>query len=110
MLLLECNLFFFSSRRRHTRSFGDWSSDVCSSDLPPRQSGCRVEGNGPLCASQGLCSSAHPRQNSSHAVPCRAALAIACQRSLKALEGFLEVPQISKADRLAPPLGRVQLG
>src|SRR5574340_642432 len=25
--------FFFSSRRRHTRSFGDWSSDVCSSDL-----------------------------------------------------------------------------
>src|SRR5207248_6534456 len=26
-------LFFFSSRRRHTRSYGDWSSDVCSSDL-----------------------------------------------------------------------------
>src|SRR5690349_24452223 len=28
--------FFFSSRRRHTRSLRDWSSDVCSSDLPPR--------------------------------------------------------------------------
>src|SRR5699024_11537254 len=30
-----CNLFlcFFSSRRRHTRSKRDWSSDVCSSDL-----------------------------------------------------------------------------
>src|SRR5437879_11235011 len=27
--------FFFSSRRRHTRYIGDWSSDVCSSDLPP---------------------------------------------------------------------------
>src|SRR5206468_7475356 len=27
-------LFFFSSRRRHTRSDRDWSSDVCSSDLP----------------------------------------------------------------------------
>src|SRR6202167_3057402 len=26
--------FFFSSRRRHTRCHGDWSSDVCSSDLP----------------------------------------------------------------------------
>src|SRR5207247_6735203 len=25
--------FFFSSRRRHTRSTRDWSSDVCSSDL-----------------------------------------------------------------------------
>src|ERR1017187_10881490 len=27
------SLFFFSSRRRHTRYIGDWSSDVCSSDL-----------------------------------------------------------------------------
>src|SRR5437867_8449838 len=29
-------LFFFSSRRRHTSSYGDWSSDVCSSDLLAR--------------------------------------------------------------------------
>src|SRR5205807_10432438 len=29
--------FFFSSRRRHTRLQGDWSSDVCSSDLSPPQ-------------------------------------------------------------------------
>src|SRR5256885_7802594 len=28
-----CCVFFFSSRRRHTRLQGDWSSDVCSSDL-----------------------------------------------------------------------------
>src|SRR5437764_12957623 len=28
------SFFFFSSRRRHTRYIGDWSSDVCSSDLP----------------------------------------------------------------------------
>src|SRR5437764_1416599 len=27
------HIFFFSSRRRHTRYIGDWSSDVCSSDL-----------------------------------------------------------------------------
>src|SRR5437016_11168404 len=26
-------IFFFSSRRRHTRLVSDWSSDVCSSDL-----------------------------------------------------------------------------
>src|SRR5437762_925605 len=31
--------FFFSSRRRHTRYFGDWSSDVCSSDLVGRTQG-----------------------------------------------------------------------
>src|SRR5437879_947429 len=41
--------FFFSSRRRHTRYIGDWSSDVCSSDLDKdganRDSGIRnVEG------------------------------------------------------------------
>src|SRR5438876_4792668 len=29
----ELLFFFFSSRRRHTRWTGDWSSDVCSSDL-----------------------------------------------------------------------------
>src|SRR5947199_10551663 len=29
--------FFFSSRRRHTRCLSDWSSDVCSSDLPLRE-------------------------------------------------------------------------
>src|SRR5438445_11620063 len=28
-----CFVFFFSSRRRHTRYWRDWSSDVCSSDL-----------------------------------------------------------------------------
>src|SRR3989440_583311 len=28
----RCIFFFFSSRRRHTRSDRDWSSDVCSSD------------------------------------------------------------------------------
>src|SRR5207249_7403752 len=31
--------FFFSSRRRHTRSKRDWSSDVCSSDLGLRDLG-----------------------------------------------------------------------
>src|SRR3712207_8879172 len=33
LALIEVALFFFSSRRRHTRYWRDWSSDVCSSDL-----------------------------------------------------------------------------
>src|SRR5215217_9160134 len=33
--LLRWILFFFSSRRRHTRYWRDWSSDVCSSDPGP---------------------------------------------------------------------------
>src|SRR5256885_12643567 len=44
--------FFFSSRRRHTRLQGDWSSDVCSSDL------CEIPeaygGLGLSCLAQGL--------------------------------------------------------
>src|SRR3989475_11054343 len=35
-------MFFFSSRRRHTRFDCDWSSDVCSSDLA--QAGIRIGG------------------------------------------------------------------
>src|SRR5690606_40932923 len=38
-------VFFFSSRRRHTRFSRDWSSDVCSSDL--------VAGDGPQCSEPG---------------------------------------------------------
>src|SRR2546421_9448594 len=33
---VQACVFFFSSRRRHTRSDRDWSSDVCSSDLSRR--------------------------------------------------------------------------
>src|SRR5690348_18483260 len=33
VIVIYCFFFFFSSRRRHTRWTGDWSSDVCSSDL-----------------------------------------------------------------------------
>src|SRR5699024_11726028 len=33
---------FFSSRRRHTRSKRDWSSDVCSSDLIPASSSSKA--------------------------------------------------------------------
>src|SRR2546426_4503115 len=38
--------FFFSSRRRHTRLQGDWSSDVCSSDL----CNARSARSSPVCA------------------------------------------------------------
>src|SRR5262249_56214189 len=37
MVMLALAIFFFSSRRRHTRLVSDWSSDVCSSDLLKNQ-------------------------------------------------------------------------
>src|SRR6266496_5735157 len=42
--------FFFSSRRRHTRSLRDWSSDVCSSDLSVVLAGGVLLAPGPLSA------------------------------------------------------------
>src|SRR2546430_16571908 len=51
-------MFFFSSRRRHTRFDCDWSSDVCSSDLQPstRLFACHHEDVQPdfLCLAKGL--------------------------------------------------------
>src|SRR5207249_6724583 len=41
--------FFFSSRRRHTRSKRDWRSDVCSSDL-----GATVDAIGSLLSASGV--------------------------------------------------------
>src|SRR5690348_3574343 len=48
-------LFFFSSRRRHTRWTGDWSSDVCSSDLDEEEGavGLLVDGDGVAAAEAG---------------------------------------------------------
>src|ERR687884_1133759 len=43
-MFIFLTVFFFSSRRRHTRYWRDWSSDVCSSDLSsqPNQTVCSI--------------------------------------------------------------------
>src|SRR5215211_9301651 len=56
------DIFFFSSRRRHTRSLCDWSSDVCSSDLSAE---CC------LVASRHAWSDAHDSRSWSYHVPRR---------------------------------------
>src|SRR6266542_5783772 len=65
MMQLGAYLFFFSSRRRHTSCYRDWSSDVCSSDL--LDSGYRdfAERFGPIMdvyAAEGVryCLEVHP--------------------------------------------------
>src|SRR5438045_5095553 len=49
-------MFFFSSRRRHTRCLSDWSSDVCSSDLnhpvEGRDNDKPIRVDAPHCASE----------------------------------------------------------
>src|SRR3712207_8938963 len=55
-LRLSSGFFFFSSRRRHTRYWRDWSSDVCSSDLPVlRRRGHKEPGGGYDLRRRGRC-------------------------------------------------------
>src|SRR5207248_3102636 len=57
--------YFFSSGRRHTISYGDWSSDVCSSDLSSKGSATRSCGRAnpiPLSASFAA--------RNGHTIPC----------------------------------------
>src|SRR2546426_3232981 len=64
--------FFFSSRRRHTRLQGDWSSDVCSSDLgsprasPNRRNGSHNGVSSPLRAKRMVSSNTMPKTGSRH--------------------------------------------
>src|SRR2546427_11097742 len=54
MLLTLGFVFFFSSRRRHTRFDCDWSSDVCSSDLIDRVESLRLQRIGQIVVLHGL--------------------------------------------------------
>src|SRR5688500_20234400 len=58
-------MFFFSSRRRHTRLQGDWSSDVCSSDLWFEIAG--LSAPRPLLMLQGMRDSIFPRTSARRA-------------------------------------------
>src|SRR2546426_7855720 len=85
-------IFFFSSRRRHTRLQGDWSSDVCSSDLEAKENdgGNRRRGALGLHAVL-LCRTARDRKstrlNSSHLV---ISYAVFCLKKKKKLIGSLD--------------------
>src|SRR5438067_2648221 len=62
--------FFFSSRRRHTRSKRDWSSDVCSSDLPaPEDTGHDHEPGGRPASIRLL----HPERDGTRRSSCASA-------------------------------------
>src|SRR2546430_17304061 len=68
------DVFFFSSRRRHTRFDCDWSSDVCSSDLSARARGppcepCKIDGK--LREAKGLLLEGATRRREAIHVPKR---------------------------------------
>src|SRR2546430_7471672 len=66
------SFFFFSSRRRHTRFDCDWSSDVCSSDLPSPPDPGRIQNAATAVAElairRSICLGIH-RNQQCHASP-----------------------------------------
>src|SRR5713226_9691071 len=65
--------FFFSSRRRHTIWTGDWSSDVCSSDLAGSVAGARAAQLEPALAGAPGPGSAGPQaRTGTEPIPIRA--------------------------------------
>src|SRR2546430_9980881 len=94
---LSLYVFFFSSRRRHTRFDCDWSSDVCSSDLASEKK-CHSTGwplamklcqSGPWIA--GVAMKSLPAANTSEAH-------VSVRASLNAWRGRCEVSGSSRTD------------
>src|SRR5688500_20218143 len=79
-------MFFFSSRRRHTRLQGDWSSDVCSSDL----GGIRAAGSNQVLGRGGF------RAGSSD----RTTIAEELRVTLKDMEKMAEIGRASCRERI----------
>src|SRR2546426_664929 len=88
--------FFFSSRRRHTRLQGDWSSDVCSSDL-------RVRWARSVIASAGL-RQFSPHSGAAATLPPTLPLLLRHRRYLRfrqdGFEGFRFPPQVLRSVRV----------
>src|SRR5476649_3044989 len=72
--------FFFSSRRRHTRSLCDWSSDVCSSDLRSLGSRRRTSAHSGSRQEKRYADRKSTRLNSSHTV---ISYAVFCLKKIK---------------------------
>src|SRR5256885_2761069 len=85
--------FFFSSRRRHTRLQGDWSSDVCSSDLAPVR--LRVPEGDTLpryvCEACGTIHYQNPRLVVG-CVPEHEGRILLCRRAIEPRRGYWTVP------------------
>src|SRR5438132_5572266 len=98
-------LFFFSRRRRHTRSLCDWSSDVCSSDLwkPRTRHGRRLERTDPRAIARG--GEAAPRRHPRPPRQQRTRALLAPSGPVEAAAGTAR--STDRRPRLAPVLARL---
>src|SRR5579872_6504803 len=103
--------FFFSSRRRHTRCGRDWSSDVCSSDLPPSP-GDRLQAAAGGGGAEGADDDEHHHHGGGDETeyPGGAAAPEKECDDVAREDGAEPAPGIHEADRARPDAGRVELG
>src|ERR1039457_5393980 len=103
---LDCAVgWFFSSRRRHTRLQGDWSSDVCSSDLFSAEfpTGTRSERSGRLVTEMA---NSVPATGMMMPTPIRSSVRTS---SLREIENFF-FPMARPRTATLPPLGSTPKG
>src|SRR5947207_9658753 len=102
---LRAFVFFFSSRRRHTRSLCDWSSDVCSSDLEAEELAVQVLGNEAEHVAHAL-RRYRPLAEGEHLIENRQAVPHAAVRALRdEVHGVLVSRQALGGEHLLQPLG-----
>src|SRR5256885_4046647 len=77
----SCFFFFFSSRRRHTRLQGDWSSDVCSSDLWRRSGG--VHGLSAVHSERQVCLASFHSRSEEHTSELQSPCNLVCRLLLE---------------------------
>src|SRR5689334_25078378 len=96
-------IFFFSSRRRHTRWNCDWSSDVCSSDLSRCERRFRARTNRPGVG-PGVAQPEHLRRLRDHQLV-EVGWALAAQTT----DRFLEIGRASCRERVEMQVGEVSV-
>src|SRR3712207_7113873 len=93
--------FFFSSRRRHTRYWRDWSSDVCSSDLKGEFEGMAEKIKLPEWAPDCGPAERHPTAGT---------VAIGARMPLVAYNINLNTPDLEIASRIAKNIRHINGG
>src|SRR3712207_3295534 len=103
--------FFFSSRRRHTRYWRDWSSDVCSSDLVDylKRDELRVEimGRGMAWLDAGTHESLQQAGNFIETIEQRQGLKIGSPEEISYRKGYIDAEQL---EALAAPMTKNDYG
>src|SRR5258707_6626720 len=95
-------VFFFSSRRRHTRYWRDWSSDVCSSDLKAAQGAHAAAREASSISAKAAARAAGHAVATAHMADHSLGAAIYALKSVEATGGSVDAVRAWQVNRLPP--------